>query len=288
MAVRCSLGDEQRVAGGKMGGIVQDVSSESLAQANEANLAEGLSACARAYGGEVRDEPDLLWCATGIPAAGWNRVLRARLAPDTVDTRIEWVMERARALRTPFLWQTTPSTRPATLETDLLRHGFTDVGDEPAMGIALARLPDVATVPAEVTIERVSNRTSLEQWARTANEAFGAPAAAAAPFVAAVLRDALDERAAAHYYLARLQGEPVASAGLALAAGVAGVFSVATIPAARRRGIGSAITIAPLLDARERGYVIGVLQASAMGYAVYARMGFTEQFRYRTFYWSPA
>jgi hypothetical protein len=43
----------------------------------------------------------------------------------------------------------------------------------------------------------------------------------------------------------------------------------------------------PLLDARDRGYCVGVLQASEMGYPVYARMGFSEQFRYRNFRWRP-
>jgi len=46
-----------------MSDIVQDVSPASLAWANEANLAKGFAACVRAYGGEVVDEPDLLWCA---------------------------------------------------------------------------------------------------------------------------------------------------------------------------------------------------------------------------------
>jgi GNAT superfamily N-acetyltransferase len=267
--------------------IVQDVSPESLARANEANLAEGLSACARAYGGEVREEPDLLWCATGIPAAGWNRVVRSQLAPETLDARIKWVQERARELRTPFLWHITPSTRPVNLDEHLLLHGFTDVGDEPAMGITLAQLPGDSSLLVGVTIERVRDRTSLEQWARTANEGFGAPASADAPFVAAVLHDALDDTAAAEYYLARLHGEPVATAALSLAAGVAGIFSVATLEAARQRGIGTAVTMAPLLAARDRGYAVGVLQASELGYSVYARMGFSEQFRYRSFHWNP-
>jgi hypothetical protein len=77
-----------------MGGIVHHVSQESLALANEANLAEGFAACAHAYGGEVRDELDLLLdllcCATGIPMAGCNRVLRSLLAPESLDSRIAW------------------------------------------------------------------------------------------------------------------------------------------------------------------------------------------------------
>jgi predicted acetyltransferase len=68
---------------------------------------------------------------------------------------------------------------------------------------------------------------------------------------------------------------------------VAGIFAVATIEAARGRGIGMAVTMAPLLDARACGYCVGVLQASEMGYPVYARMGFTEQFRYHLYHWKP-
>jgi GNAT superfamily N-acetyltransferase len=195
-------------------------------------------------------------------------------------------MERARASRAPFYWYISPSTRPTDLDTHLLRHGFTDGGDEPAMGVALARLPSVLPLPEDVTVEQVSDRAALEEWARTAYEVLGAPDTADTPFVAALSCDTLNDTAA-EYYLARLHGKPVATAGLSLAAGVAGLFLVATVEEARGRGIGTAVTMAALLAARDRGYAVGVLQASEMGYPIYARMGFTEQFRYRSFYWKP-
>jgi len=113
------------------------------------------------------------------------------------------------------------------------------------------------------------------------------PTSAAEAEIVAMARDDLGDAGAASYYLARLHGEPVATAALTLAAGVAGLFAVATIEAARGRGIGTAVTMAPLLDARARGYCVGVLQASEMGYPVYARMGFTEQFRYHLYHWKP-
>lgn len=267
--------------------IVRDVSPESLARANEANLAEGLAKCVRAFGGEVYDEPDLLWCATGIHGAGWNRVPRAQLAPETLDARIEWVKTRAQALHAPLLWDIGPTMQPVGLGEHLLRHGFTDEGDEPAMGIALADLPATLAVPEGVTVERVRDRASLEEWVRTSGVGFGIPDPIVGELRAAVLRDDLGDAAAAHYYLARLHGEPVATAAVTLAAGVAGIFAVTAIETARGRGIGAAVTMAPLLDARERGYYVGVLQASEMGYPVYTRMGFTEQFRYRVYRWQP-
>ena len=268
--------------------IARDTSPASMAHANEANLFGGFAACALAYGGEVRDDPDLLWCATGLPAAGWNRVLRARLAPETLDARIAEVIARARTLGVPFQWDLSPSTRPADLAAHLVRHGFTDGGSEPAMGVALANLPAAPSLPDGVTIARVKDPAAMEDWVRTVLVSFGAPTSAVPVFLPRIARDLTGDPPAAHYYLARLHGEPVAGSALTTAGGVAGIFSVATVESARRRGIGAAITMAPLLDARARGYHVGVLQASEMGYPIYARMGFTEQFRYHSFAWRPA
>jgi GNAT superfamily N-acetyltransferase len=49
---------------------------------------------------------------------------------------------------------------------------------------------------------------------------------------------------------------------------------VGTIPSARGLGIGAAITLKPLLDARAQGYRYGVLFATEMGQPVYERIGF--------------
>ena len=155
------------------------------------------------------------------------------------------------------------------------------------MSVALAVLPATLSLPAGVTIERVSDRGGLEQWGHVMCVGFGMPDSVAEVVMTTILRDTFGDDAAVRYYLARLNGEPIATSGLSLGGGVAGVLSVATVPAARRRGIGAAVTLAPLLDARAEGYHVGVLQASEMGYPVYARLGFTEQFRYRNYVWRP-
>jgi predicted acetyltransferase len=66
---------------------------------------------------------------------------------------------------------------------------------------------------------------------------------------------------------------------------VAGIYNVTCIPEARGQGIGSAITLAPLLKARELGYQIGILQASQRGYNVYRRLGFQDFGKLSLYLW---
>jgi len=77
-------------------------------------------------------------------------------------------------------------------------------------------------------------------------------------------------------YLALLDGKPVGTSQLFLSDGVAGIYNVTCIPEARGQGIGSAVTMAALLKAREMGYRISILQASQRGYRVYRRLGFQD------------
>jgi predicted acetyltransferase len=77
----------------------------------------------------------------------------------------------------------------------------------------------------------------------------------------------------------------VSTSLLFLAEGVAGIYFVATIPEARRRGIGFAITIKALKEAREMGYWVSILQASKMGEPVYRKIGFQEYCKISSYIW---
>jgi GNAT superfamily N-acetyltransferase len=81
------------------------------------------------------------------------------------------------------------------------------------------------------------------------------------------------------HYVALLDGKPVATSMLFLGGGSAGLYHLGTIAAARGRGVGAAITLAPLRDARARGYRVATLQATPMGYNLYRRVGFVEYCR---------
>jgi ribosomal protein S18 acetylase RimI-like enzyme len=62
-----------------------------------------------------------------------------------------------------------------------------------------------------------------------------------------------------------------------------GVYSVGTLPAARRLGVGAALTWAAVVAGREWGYDTVVLQSSAMGFSLYEAMGFRTVTPYTVF-----
>jgi len=89
------------------------------------------------------------------------------------------------------------------------------------------------------------------------------------------------------HYLGRLAGEPVATATSFFGAGVAGIYFICIVERVRRRGIGAAVTLTALQEARDLGYTVGVLGSSEMGYPVYRRLGFEEYCRIELYEWRP-
>ncbi len=102
--------------------------------------------------------------------------------------------------------------------------------------------------------------------------------------VARFLRPQLLEDAEVECYLGYWGGEPVASSTLVYGGRVAGIFNVATLPEARKRGFGEALTWHAITRGTSHGCDMASLQASEMGRPVYERMGFRLVSNYKTFH----
>ncbi len=81
-------------------------------------------------------------------------------------------------------------------------------------------------------------------------------------------------------YVGYMDGEPV-SAGLGLRTGrTIGVYNVATVERARRRGLGAAMTARVVADGSSAGCDVAILQASPMGLPIYEGLGFRTVVEY--------
>lgn len=258
-----------------------------LARAIEENGAEFLMLLGRAAGAEVRDDGRVRWAIGNSPIDYHNCVVHADLAPEEADDEIEASLQSMRARGVPGSWHVGPSMRPPDLGERLTAHGFVYGGDDIGMAVDLSALPEEAPVPEGFHIERVRDEAGLAAWVEALGSGFGEGPVEAEWVGEMYRRLGLEEEGAWRHYLGRLDGEPVATSTLFIGAGVAGVYFVCTVGRARRRGIGAAVTLAALREARDLGHTVGVLGSSEMGYPVYRRLGFEEYCRIGLYEWSP-
>lgn len=271
--------------------VLSDCSAPELIRAIQANSDQWWAYYQHAPQADVHEERELLWLTTGIPIKEYNCVARASFDPgrtlEEIDDQITRIQQYFAAHQVGMQWFIGPSTRPAHLGQRLEQHGFLCQGSAPGMALSLEQLPAEPGVPPRLEILRVANAAQLEEWTAVAVQAFGEPVEVQQARLAVHSALGFAEDAPLQRYIARLDGQPVDMSELFLAAGVAGIYDVSTVPHARGQGIGAAITQAPLLAARARGYLVGVLEASPMGFPVYRRLGFEEYCRFTLYEWEP-
>ena len=270
-----------------MDDVRRDLSPASLVQAIEVNSADLLMEMGRLGGGEQRADDAVAWTLGGSPIDYHNCVVRADLAARDADPTIRASRERLRALGVPGTWHVGPSMRPTDLGERLTAAGFSFGGAEPGMAVDLHTLADDRSGPEGLRTTRVQDERTLTTWAHTLGRGFG-EGAREANWVAGVYRQlGFDDTLPWRHYLLSLHDQPVATSTLYFAGGVAGIYFVMTVPEARGCGIGAEATLAPLRDARELGYRIGVLTSSAAGHPVYTRLGFRDCCEIELYEWRP-
>jgi hypothetical protein len=234
-------------------------------------------------------DDDVTWVVTDAGAPG-NIALRSRFTDAAADRRIDEVLGAIGRHADYVEWLVFPGCRPANLAGRLTARGAAggpggrwelegDIGGPGGAWMAadLGAMSDAPAGPwpsSPFRIERVSNLAMLEEWRAASAAGFGG--GELHNFLEAYARDGFGDGAQALHYLGRLDGRPVTSGTLLLAAGCAGIYDVSTPGPDRRNGFGAAITDAMMRAARERGYAWAWLQSSPIGRSVYAGLGFTE------------
>lgn len=204
-------------------------------------------------GGGWADLGGLVLFSTGIPVTHWNGgyLLDAAAATKVGQAR-EWFATRS------MPWGVLV---PAELEAQ--PPGLAHVLDQKVM---LRDLDDLPPLP-DVDLRWDSARDAALVQA----EAFGEPLEASETFLAPKLVNP-----ACAVVTAYDGQEPVSTATLVVADGVAAVFGVGTVRSRRRQGLGAATTLAVLHEAVRRGCDLAYLNPSDLGHGVYAGLGFTD------------
>ncbi|MGL5817106.1 MAG: GNAT family N-acetyltransferase [Phycicoccus sp.] len=213
----------------------------------------------------------------GVPDVQLNGVLHADLEPVSVAAAVEAVVAGFDAVDLPGVWWVGPDSTPSDLSVRLQGLGLPEVAATTLMTVDLERVRTPLAAP-ELVVGPVPP-DEVAAWASVIATCFGLAPVAVAPYVALE-----SSRPATDDYL-RIggwrDGQLVATSALTIDRGVAGVYTVATLPDHQRRGYGGAVTAAALVEGRRRGMRVGTLQATAAGRPVYQRMGFADLATFR-------
>lgn len=224
-------------------------------------------------GVELHDDGDVVWTFSTRPGRG-GAVAVPRFTAESADRRIAEVLAPSKRHGLPALWWVGPSSSPGDLDRSLDAHGLVCQQEMAGMAVDLYRLRVDFPAPPGLTV------TSLEESVRLSGNVhpFLGPTRTARGrnLLEGVLLMVESRPRRMWHFLAWLDGAPVGSATVFLGAGVAGLYHVGTVPAARGRGIGKAVTLAALGQARDLGCRIAILHSSRQGEGMYRQLGFSE------------
>jgi ribosomal protein S18 acetylase RimI-like enzyme len=267
---------------------LDEASAEQLDAAAEANMVTHMSwVQQRTPGMRVEADDQLTVIDSGLPTDTFNFVCRARLNDDSIGERIARAAAYFHTAQRPFSWWVGPADRPRHLGQALLAAGFAAAESELAMAADLNALNSTELAPRGLRIERVRTAQQMHDFAAINAANWTPPDQAVMRFYERAAPLLLAPDSLLWLYLGYLGEEAVATAELTIGGGVAGLYNICTREAHRRRGIGSALTLRPLLDARAAGLKAAILQAAPDGQGVYARLGFRATGRF-TEYQLPA
>lgn len=228
-----------------------------------------------AAGATVVDGDRIRWFATGVDYEGLNGVF---VAPGTPAVLVSGAVRAFDALRVPALWHV--AVEPGAPPEPIARQpGVTWYEEEPLL-VAPVRRADLPHVD-RLSVIPAHGAAGIRTWVRLWS------GRDSGPVFDATVRARLGTGPAFVHLLAVLGGEPVGCAAVAVAGRAGEVQHVATDPAVRGRGIGTALTVAAMRALAARGVDTAVLTASPAGAGIYRRLGFRRVGAVRRYLRSP-
>ena len=226
----------------------------------------GLSSCKSL----ILDKESFL-LATGTDAASENWAFVS--SPSLTTKQVRQACSFFGDLKLPFIWPLLPGCGGAYRKI-LEESGLFVRGELTAMSRTVT-LPKEGTGD-EFVFEAVTNDASALMWAETAWQAFDSPPGVPGAF--ANLARELYKKDGFVLLTGIRDGVPVGTAMVSVATSSAvfsmGVYYFATLPEARRSGVGKALMDEILRRAYEKGISLVTLQATPAGEPFYASCGF--------------
>ena len=253
---------------------IAELSPEGVIEAIETNLVDASAALGRTMDGVVYKGSDVMWVYTGFPAL--SRVMLARFPQEEAEDRVAEILSYFKQWDAAVSWVVGPTSWPPKLGEYLHNQGFGSSELWTGMAVNLATLP-----------EALDDRPAgLRSWATLSAEPGAKPEDEAA--VGVFSADNAGSDARSRFYLAYLDGKPVARCMSYNRGDTIGLYWLTTLPQHRGHGIAGAIGHRALADARDTGGRLAVMPAPLRSHSLCERLGFRAYCQFSVYVWPPA
>jgi len=258
------------------------VAVEAAITGLEENLWDMWSCFGRGDGCTLVDRPDLLRFETPIPYIPYNSVLRFR-GDERTDGVIDEVIAAYRSRDVPLMWVVHPTARPGDLGARLEARGLVEAEVCPGMVARLSDVPPPRPFPGGVQVEQLGPAARTE-FVELVAWRYSYPRSAAEPLLSIMEARGFGQPGCpTKAWVARIDGRIVSKVVLHVAAGVAGLYGVATRSEARGLGLAYNLTALAFEHARQHGYTTAVLHSTPMAVNLYRELGFRHVADFRLY-----
>jgi GNAT superfamily N-acetyltransferase len=238
-----------------------------------ANFVGAIKAFAECAGGKVKETSGVICIKTPLKPAFFNTTFLN--AHTTLSKNLlEKIKAFYRDRKEEWCFTVSPGAEPL-LET-IIEHAKVSGRNTTAEMVVSKENVRFREQPPDLEIEVVSNLKSLGTWLRVSEKGWGIEPGSLRLHVT---KKTL-EFPGATYFLGLNNGKPVSTSMSFISDKIVGIYNVSTIPEARGKGFGEALTAAAIKHGFENGCTISSLQASPKGFPVYFRMGFRRVYDY--------
>ncbi len=227
----------------------------------------------RGVGGTVEDRGNVVLVLNpDLPAKGFNFACKVDAGDTSKEELLDYVVETFRAGGLTPHFQLWSITRPSDFSVDLWQRGFQEDGE---LDVMVWKKPPTVAPPAGVRVRSASGAAEMEAAVEIVLRGFDFPLEWKDVLTSSMSLEPGDVRG--ETFVAEVDGAPAGVASLVRTGDkIAGIYSVATLPAFRRRGAATALSLRCIEAFRQTGDEVLTLQVfhGSDAQRLYERLGF--------------
>ncbi len=229
---------------------------------------------------ELVETPEYLLFSTGVDFSTFNGVFGLK-SDQNINESITVCLDYFASRKTAMIWRVGPYSQPSNLASILEERGLVLYAYDDAMAADLDTIIDVAN-PSNVEIVEVVSEKDITMFCIVLSQVFDVPEFVRDAVITSYTREINSPVYGIKHYFAKIRGVIIGVASLLISKEqVAGVYNVATVEAFRGQGTGTLLTRHCMIEAKKRGCLIAILQASPSGKSIYKKLGFADYGQYQ-------